>query len=274
VHIAGKGKADRLERRLFVADAALDQVDIFTNKKYRRVGQITELNGIDGADGIWISKQGNLYVANNNAVNVVEYTPGATSPTCTYSTGLIDPINVTTDDHENVYVVDYNPVYYNNGFIDEYSHCSNTITTHYLVSGHPEGAAVNRRGEVFVLYNLDVFGRLEKFHQGSPNPIGLRAVLGRGGGLILDKNQNLIAADQDRGDIDIIPPPYKSKTIVIKALVYPFHIGLNKQETRLFVTAPGQSASLLIYSYPGLALLKSLSEYIAVGVSDSPNAVF
>lgn len=133
---------------LFVSDLGDDGVNIFSNGTYQQVGSIT--NGTNAPDGDWVDNHGNLYVANADGGNVTEYAPGATSPTCTYG-GLIDPTNVTTDTHGNVFAVDFNSGE-RHGYIDEYTQCNGTVANRYIIKGNPTGAAVDTHGDLFVAY--------------------------------------------------------------------------------------------------------------------------
>jgi len=264
----------KVEKDLFVCCASDSGIAVLKDKTYKEVREIT--SGLDSPDGVWVDKHGNVYVANVSGPNVTEYKPGASSPSCTYSTGLFDPINVTTDDVGNVYVADFNDLK-NPGYIYKYAQCSNTISTSYSVSSGPEGVAVDKSGDIFVSYDTTSFtGAFEEFKGGSSTPTPLGATDGSPGGLILDQSGNLIADDQ-KGSIDVIAPPYSGATTLVGGLSDPFHCSLNQKENLLF-NANNGSANVTVYSYPSGTLVTTLGSAndikYGMGVGESPDAVF
>ncbi|HEY1429555.1 MAG TPA: hypothetical protein VGF18_08275 [Candidatus Tumulicola sp.] len=262
------------EKDLFVSDGG-STVFLFKNNSYKPAGTIT--NGLLNTDGVWVDKAGNLYVANvDGQNNVTEFAPGASTPTCTY-TGANDPVGMTTDAKGNVFVLDFQN-FGSTGYVDEYQQCQNTIVKKLSINKGPNGVAVDAKGDVFVSYfNASLHGAFEEFPNGSTTGTVLGATVGSPGGLVLDKKGNLIADDQT-GSIDIIAPPYTTATPLVSGLTSPFHVGLNKKETRLFNANASSSPSVTIYSYPSGSLKKTLDSSDgldgSLGVSDSPNAVF
>jgi hypothetical protein len=261
-----------IERDLFVSNGG-NGVLVLANKSYHEVGEITD--GLDGADGVWVDKRGNVYVANYTGLNVTEYRRGRSSPSCTYSANLVDPVNVTTDDAGNVFVADGGSGSYS-GYIDEYSQCSSNPTTVYTVNGSPEGVAVDRRGDIFVSYLVASNGFFEEFEKGSKSATILNARVGFAGGLVLDAKRNLIAVDQT-GAIDVIAPPYDSAKVLIDGLTQPFHCSLNKREDLLF-DADIRESTVTVFKYPSGKKITTLGNadgiYGAAGVGESPNATF
>jgi hypothetical protein len=260
-------KRAKVERRLFVSNLG-NAVIVLNNKAYKQVGEIT--TGVNDSDGVWADHLGNVYVANILGKNVTEYKRGSGSPTCTYSSKLHDPINVTTDDAGDVYVADFN-FQRKPGYIYKYAQCSNTVATRYTIDKGPEGVAVDKSGNLFVSYYNGGIGGFEEFIAGSIVPIVLQAVVGSPGGIVLDNNQNIIADDQT-GEIDIIAPPYRSAVPLVTGLNLPFHDALNKTETLLFSANYG-SATVTVYSYPSGTLVTTLGSSngisVAEGVADS-----
>lgn len=224
---------------------------------------------------VWVDNKGNLYVANVTGPNVLEFKPGSSTPNCTYSSGLVDPINVTTDTAGNVYIADFNKLQ-NPGYVDEFPQCSNTMSKQWSVSSGPEGVAVDKSGDLFVAYFGSSGGNFEEFKGGSSTPTPLGAFVGSPAGLILDNHSNLIADDQ-AGNIDVIAPPYSSVTTLESGLSDPFHVSLNKKETLLFNANAG-AGTVTVYKYPAGTLVTTLGSSNglsgAAGVSDSPDSVF
>jgi hypothetical protein len=261
----------KIERDLFVSNGGNDVLAL-KNQSYKGAGEIT--SGINGSDGIWVDNHGNLYVSNFNSSNVTEYAPGGSSPICTYNSGILDPTNVTTDNAGNVYVVDFY-VDQNPGYIDKFPQCSNTMSAQYPISSGPQGVAVDRHGNIFVSY-YSHGGAFVEFKNGSSQPTPLNASTVLPGGLVLDKNDNLVAEDQ-AGSIDVIAPPYTSATPIVTDVNGPFRDSLNRKEDLLFSANTG-SNTVTVYRYPSGELLETLgaSNGIAtpLGVAESPNATF
>ena len=92
------------------------------------------------------------------------------------------------------------------------------------------------------------------------------------GGIILDKNSNLIADDQG-GSIDLIKPPYASAKILVSGLSDPLHASLNAKEDLLF-NANAASWTVTIHTYPAMKLRKTITTSdginAAEGVAESP----
>jgi hypothetical protein len=96
------------------------------------------------------------------------------------------------------------------------------------------------------------------------------------GGLVLDKNDNLVAEDQ-AGSIDVIAPPYASATPIVTDVNGPFRDSLNRKEDLLFSANTG-SNTVTVYRYPSGELLETLGASNGIttplGVAESPNATF
>jgi hypothetical protein len=261
----------KVDKDLFVSDSAAT-VFLFKNKTYKPDGSIT---GFNDNDGIAVDTAGNLYVTNVNSKNVEEFAPGSSTPKCTYDSGVVDPINVTTDAKGDVFVVDFNN-FDNPGYVDEFKQCSDTVATQYSVSSGPEGAVVDSKGDLFVSYfNSDFKGVFEEFVKGKTPGKALGAVIGSPAGLTIDKDGDLVADDQS-GSIDVIPEPYTTPVTLVSGLSDPFHAALSKTQKVLFNANSG-SGTVTIYKYPGGTLTKTLDSSDgldgAEGVADSPSAL-
>jgi serine/threonine-protein kinase len=263
-----KAKADK---DVFVSDSGAT-VFLFKNKTYKPNGSIT---GFNSNDGIAVDTAGNLYVTNVDSKNVEEFAPGSSTPKCTYDSGLVDPINVTTDAKGDVFVVDFNDLH-NPGYIDEFKQCSDTVTTQYSVSSGPEGAVLDSKGDLFVtFFNSGFTGGFEEFVKGKTPGEILSVTVDSPGGLIIDKDGDLIADDQ-AGSIDVIPEPYTTAIPLVSGLSDPFHAALSKNGKVLFNANFG-SDTVTIYKYPAGTLTHTLGSSDgldgAEGVADSPSSL-
>ena len=280
--VAGASRNAKIPGRLYVSNAISPKgntVEVYDSGTYKHIGVITK--GVRNAEGLWVDKAGNLYVANSGGGNVTEYAPGGTTPICTYSRKLVSPIDETTDDSGNVYVVDANHLQ-TPGYIDKYKQCDNTIAARYSIVTPPEGVAVDVQGDVFVSYLTVAGGAFEEFKNGQTTPTELRARTSDSpGGLRLDGKGDLISDQQGAqhkpGTIAVIAPPYKKVTTLVTGLGNPFRLALNREQTLLF-NVDTLNEKVSVYQYPSGKLLKTLGAADGVtnpgGVATSPNAAF
>ncbi|MBV8724786.1 MAG: hypothetical protein JO078_11510 [Candidatus Eremiobacteraeota bacterium] len=282
--------AKGIPRDLYVADLGAKfgtgGIFILKNRSYKEVGAIT--NGISQADGIWVDQHGNVYAANASGGNATEYAPHGSSPICTYS-GATDPINVSTDAKDHVYVADWNNG--SNGAILEYKQCKNKIINHYSFNSYtaPEAAVADASGNLFVAYYNSqgppsAQGAFEEFAAGSMTPKQLKATVMFPGGMVVDKHGDLIVADQGtqgqtNGAVDVIAPPYKTPKAIASNLTQPFHLTLNHREKLLFVNSLSLFSAhptVWVMSYPSGTILTTLNSsnglQYPTGVAESPPA--
>jgi DNA-binding beta-propeller fold protein YncE len=255
---------------LFIADD-LSSVFLFKNKTYAPDGTIT--NGLGDTNSVWIDNVGNVYVADLLSASIVEFAPGTSSPSCIYHAGLVDPVNVTTDSAGNVYAEDFNFLK-RPGHIYVFPQCTDKVAKQYTTRVGPEGVAVDPSGDIFVsFFDTQFHGRFEEFVKGNPTGKLLALRVQSPGGLILDKKNDLILADQG-GRIYKSRPPYTTDTLLVSGLFDPFRVALSKDEKLLFSANSG-SGTVTIYSYPSDTLIRTLDSSDGLdgadGVSDSPN---
>jgi DNA-binding beta-propeller fold protein YncE len=211
------------------------------------------------ADGVWYDRHDNLYSANYSLVTVTEYNPAGTL-LFTYTTGLGDPINVTTDHAGNVYVADYG--FGSASVVVEYPQGSNTPSASCSTGLANEGIVVDTTGAVFVSGNNPNTGSANLLEypsglSGCPTPTTLGVTLGFAGGMQIDKHDNLVACDQLVG-VDIIKPPYSSISSTITGAADSFHVALNAKQNRVYI-ADVSSADVLVDKYPSGANVTTLN---------------
>jgi serine/threonine-protein kinase len=269
---ASAGPETKLPKNLFVSDLSANVVDELAGGSYHEIESIK--TGLNEPDGVWIDAKGNLYVANVGAPNVTEYAPGATTPTCTYtSSDLVSPIAVVTDSKQNVYVIDteaLNPP----GYVHVYAQCS-TETESLNIGGLGWGLALDANDDLFVDYDT-TFGTtlFEEFVAGSSSPTQLGVTVPSAlSGLAIDGNGTLIAAGQENGELYSIASPYTTATVVATGEKDPFAIALSQNQKLLFVTNPS-GHSVNVYHYPAMKLTRKLVTPGIIapqGVAYSPN---
>lgn len=262
---------------LYVAAYGGDTVEVLKNKSYKQMGAIT--NGLDGADGEFLDKAGNLYVANYEGITIAEYAPGATSPSFTYNANMSDPINVTADAQGNVYEADYG-----SAAVNEYAQESNTAIESCSPGGGVEGIAVDKHGDVFVDYNVSTTSSTTGYIVEYPGGLAgcneqtLGVTLHFAGGMAIDKHGNLVVCDQEGPAVDVIAAPYTHITGTLgTGFADPFHVTISKTNKLAFVADIGNEAVYVLH-YPSGSLVKTLGPSIGItdpsAAVDGPNAVY
>ena len=264
-------------RALYVGECLTASIKILSNTSYHELGVIT--NGISCPLAESMDQQGNLYVANSAGTfegNVVEYAPGSTSPSFTYSANMGQPYAVTVDRHGNVYEAGDESA--SSLTINEYFQKFNTPVKSCPVPGNqiPFGLAVDTSGDVFVIGDHALYefsGGL-----GNCNPTLLMSLEGVAPqGMVLDSNNNLLVGDGFYGGAYVIAPPYSAVTGIIgEGQGQTTNLSLNKKNKLLFIASG--FTEVLVYNYQTGALVKTLDSTYgisnSVSVVDAPNAVY
>ena len=265
-----------LPRQVFVSDTGTGAVEQLKHSNWSLLGSIT--SGLNGPDGNWVGKNpGDLYVANYAGPYVTEYDWATGNLNYTYSTGLADPVDVTTDRANNVYVADFNYTVPGGGFINEYAHQSNTVIATCSPGGNVEGVAVDSRGDVFASYNVTQanaaiieypHGLIASGCNGTVLPITLSTYAG---GMAFDRNNNLVVCDQLTPAVDVIAPPYTSVTGTLgSGYTVPFHVTIDMANNQAYVADYG-AAVVQVLTYPGGASVATLGS--ANGLTTPVSAV-
>ncbi|HEY1654931.1 MAG TPA: hypothetical protein VGF86_07455 [Candidatus Tumulicola sp.] len=267
---------------LYVADYGVGSVVLLKNGSYAREGSIT--NGIDSPLDVALDREGNLYVANAASADVTEYLPGASSPSFTYSAGMVEPIFLTVGPKENLYEVDSGGIGSDDGFVNEYRQRSAVVLHSCQTEGHPTGIAIDRTGNVFIGLNAaSGGGRLVEYKRGLNGCIAtlLGARFGHVVGLALDKRGDIVAADFNSGKVDVVSPPYAKITRRLTAggrILQPTNISIDAANARVYVTDFAKNV-VFVLDYASGRVLRKLNNLhggisVPAGTSDGPNAVY
>ncbi|MGA8099158.1 MAG: hypothetical protein WB810_10920 [Candidatus Cybelea sp.] len=253
----------KVPTELAVSDFETGAVEVLNNS-YRLGSTITK--GLNGPDGDGYDGENNLYVANYEGVNVTEYNEKE-KKTFSYSMGLIDPVDVTTDTSGNVYVADFG----NNepSVVVEYPQGTNTPIASCSTGLANEGVAVDKKGNVFVSGQdfASGYGDVLKYAGGFSGckATTVLSFLGYAGGLQIDRKGNLAVCDQRYGVVYVMPPPYKHIPWVIGGATDAFHIALDKSNQLIFIADPA-GMDVLVDDYPTGKYVKTLNS--SNGISD------
>jgi hypothetical protein len=260
-------------RDLFVSDFGTGEVEILKNEGWYLVAIISA--GMAGPDGSFVDANGNFYVAEYRGPSISEYAPGSLSPSFSYSAAMNDPVNVNVDTNGNVYEADFN-----GGYVNEYAQSSNSVINSCSPGGSVEGIAIDRSGDVFVAYNTSSEARIVEYAGGLSGCSGkvLGVKLQYAGGVVLDRQMNLIACDQGRATVDVIKPPYDRVSRKLgSGYQDPFHVTINAHNTRVLV-ADQALADVQVLSYPSgtnIATLGSSNDLVDPSSAvDGSNAVY
>lgn len=246
----------------------------------------TVSSGVNGPDGNWVDKpvggRRNYYIANYGNPNITEYDVNGNLE-FTYSAGIADSIGVTTDKHGNVYEADYNYTVPNGGYVNEYAPMTNSVMASCSPGGNVEGVAVDKHGNVFVDWNnlSSGGGGITEYPHGLTASgcvgVNLPITLGYAGGMVFDKQGNLVVCDQvgtgSGAVVDIIAPPYTAVTGTLgSGWVDPFHVTVDMAGTRAYV-ADLAASDVEVLNYPSGSLVTTINSASTTGIVDPSSAV-
>jgi len=141
---------DRKQPTLFVSDlnGGPPQIRIYPAnvKNPTQSGSITQ--GIDLPINVAVDKQGTIYVANNGNSTVTEYPFGATSPSVTLSTQIVNPNGIAVDSHGTVYVTSGASV--GSCYVLEFPKGSTSPSVQVNGFGLPIGLAIDSSDNLYV----------------------------------------------------------------------------------------------------------------------------
>jgi len=234
------------------------------NNKYDLTKTI--MKGIADNDGVWIDANENLYAANLHGT-VTEYALGSGGKlSFTYSTGMTNPVTVTTDGSGNVYVGE-SDVY--PGHIDEFPQGSNTPMFRCTTpdGGLVTGVTVDKNGNVFAgSVQSSGASNLYEYLGGLSgcSPTALPVPVYYVGGIELDRSGNLVVEEQTENDILIIPPPYSNIMTTLTGFNGdPYQLALNADNTLMFVDE-GNNSDIVVAQYPSGTIEKTLTNDITM----------
>ena len=256
---------------LFVADQGNQRVWIYPQKGTNPapIGQITD--AVSGPDGIYVDKNGTLYVCNFGNGTVTEYPKGQTTSSKTL-TGAGSPKYVIAGGNGTVYVSDFHGSA--GGRVLEYAGGSTTPTTTIPFQTFPAGIALDGHGRIYVAYQDSGNNDMEvlRFAPGKTKGknLGIHVKFGYPGGATIDRSGNLLVADQSVSQVDVFPPGATAPSQVISGFPLAYQIALDHQNNHLYVSAP--SGSVAEVNYPAGTPIQSITNSLsgAYGVAVSP----
>lgn len=256
---------------LYVSGATCSCVLVYSQlgKDQAPIGMI---NGMSDARGLFVDKEGELYVGNSLADTVPIYEEGALrKPVETLTDPGEHPSDITRDGDDNygtIYVVNQNTDSGGSGSISVYANGSTTPTSYLYTHANTfiDSIALDAEHNLFVGYG-DPAGvaQIDEFKKGSTQPIQLPTELGYTGGMQIDITDDLLVADPDFFNghnapaVDILAIGRKRPEFKFDELGWPYYVALNKRERHVYVS-DAKLSQVREYAYPGGALIDTITK--------------
>lgn len=245
---------------IYVSDFLNNDVEIYptTGSNPNPIGQITD--GIDGPEGCYVDRHGNLFVTNVTNQTVTMYPRGSTTYTLQY-TGFAYPTNVAVGRNGMVYVADLV-----GGKVVEFPR-GKTRSKRTITVSDPQGVALDAKNNLYVEYNTGGHGAgpgdVNKYPPGSTTGQDLGLPIVWGAGDAIDGSGDVVVADQGSGignaAVYVFPPGSKTPSETInQGMQDPFRIALDKKFKTLYVADPSVNA-VLVYDYASGTLVESIT---------------
>jgi hypothetical protein len=193
--------------------------------------------------GIGVDQQGDLYVANSGAENVLVYANGSTSPTNTLNDPDRFPADVAISSNGTVYVANGFGPMGASGNVVVYSAgaTSPTQTLNDRDFLHVSGVALDKAGDLFVSCNATPGGggTVVKFKAGSTNGTETHIELGSAGGVGFDSVGHLLAIDEQTPSLNVYDVGKKKPLYQLALPGTSAYFAFNKTSTVLYVADYG-----------------------------------
>lgn len=258
---------------LYVAGATCSCVLVYSQRGTNR-SPIGVIGGMSDARGLFVDKEGELYVGNSLAHTVPIYEEAKLlSPVKTLQDPGYFPSDVAVDSDGTIYVVNQNDENGGPGSLSVYAHGSILPTSHLTPHANTfvDSVALDDHHNVFAGYgDPQGVGRIDEFLAGSTNPIQLVTTVGYTGGMEVDHTGDLLVADPDFFNgcgcpvVDIFDVNIKRAETQFGKRGWPYYVGLNKAEHRLYVT-DALNSEVREYSYPAGKLIDTITKGLEGG---------
>jgi NHL repeat len=204
--VPAAGKESQL---IFSSSASNNTIDYYVKGTGPNNPVAGSLSGsFSNPEGIAVDAHGDLYVANNNAENVLVYTAGSTSPTGTLDDPGEFPVDVTVGPDGTVYVANLDGPIGASGGVVVYAPGSSepTTTLHDKCFLRVLGVALDKHGDLFASCQIAPgygHGEVVEFKAGSTKGIQTHIALGTAGGLGFDGAGHLLAIDVNAPTLNV-----------------------------------------------------------------------
>jgi streptogramin lyase len=258
------------EPLIYVADG--NQVLLYAEDGDRNapIGSITD--GVTSAYGLYVDREGDLYVANWQENNVEKYKPGTLQPWITYSSGLNGPFYEVVDRQGDLYVSNAG-----NGTVTEYVRGSTTAQRTAQTEGNQaDGMDLDHEGNLYVAWRNNYGAGIDEFSSDLKHRKSLGISLVQPQGLLVRRSGEIIVVETDYASaIEEFAPGKKSPKLVLKPPQVLTEIAIARPGHTLF--ASSISNAVYTTSYPLRAAdafqLKILVDYSSYGSYDSVQGI-
>jgi hypothetical protein len=257
---------------LYVSGATCSCVLVYAQRGHDQA-PIAMFPGIINPRGLFVGREGEVYVANSNAHVVLIFEEGVLKRPARTLTGTVHPSDVVRDEKTGtIYVVNQNDANQGPGDISVYANGSTTPTS-YLYT-HPnyfiDSIAIDDQYNLYAGYGDTNGAQIDEFKHGSTNPIQLPTMLGYTGGMEGDGTNDLLVADpdffngQNKPAADILTVGRRVPEFQFDQLGWPYYVALNKLEYHVFIS-DAKLSQIREYTYPGGVLLDTISKGLENG---------
>lgn len=206
-----------------------DQVVIYPESGYnpQPIGAITD--GVNGAYGLFVDPQRDLYVANSTTITA--YRPGTLHPWMVYS-DTASPLYVVKDHAGKLYAAN------RNGTVSEYAPMKTAPNLTLQTPGvEADGINLDDADNLYVAYrDQSGMGSIEKFRPNAKNGRVLGMKLDRPQGLQLDHSGDILVVESGREVVDIYPPDRRTPSQIVQAGEGVTQVVLREAEDNMYVS--------------------------------------
>lgn len=260
------------EPLLYVSVEEASEILIYPEADYNHspIGMIT--SGVSDPWGLYVDKNGNLYVANqSNTVSV--YPPGSINPSAVYSQGLCHPLFPMVDRQGDLFVANGRSCGSGPATVVEYPPGSSTpYRVLQLPATEVDGMDFDAQENLYVAYRVTAkrgHGSIEKFAPGSTQGQILGMTVHKPQGLIVDAEGNILMVDTSKTTRDVVAyapgARYPNVRVKLPHGSIPNQIAITQDETKLFVSSYNDGY-IYVTNYP-------LTKYSTWTVLEHPGSI-
>jgi len=260
---------------IYLAAQDASEILIYPETGGQMVGEITA--GVDFPYGLYVDKDGTLYVANEGNNTVTAYAAGSTKPSKTWSQDLQDPHYPIVDGSGDLFVS--NRI---GGTVVEYlSGSTNAHQVLHTAGAEADGMDFDSQGNLYVAYRMSDrkrHGSIEEFAAGSTQGKLLKMTLNEPQGLIVDNSGNILVVATGGADrVEVFQPGHKRRSREIPAPNGTLtQLAIEADESELFVSDLSGAVLTIAYPFPSSGTLGQLlqSSYLIQGIALSNGQTF
>jgi hypothetical protein len=238
---------------------------------YSATGNPTELGTIPSPGfpfGLYVNKSGDLYVADAEAAKVRVYHRGTRLPFETLDDSNEYPFGVTEDSHETVFVAN-GASKTGAGDIAVYPHGKTTASMTFTDPKWFGAFAIttDAKDNLYVCFQNETSSGVDKFEAGTTKPIDLKLKPNACGGVVIDKNQNLVVAGAQANHVDVFPPGATRPSNTFPVPGGPVALTLSTDSKHIFVSHAADD-NVSEYTYPDGSVVETINIHGESGSTD------